>query len=39
MNQINEFAYHTIRVMKIALDSKNNFLYSCSTDKTFYITD
>ena len=25
--------------MGIALDSKNNFLYSCSTDKTFYITD
>ena len=39
MNQINEFAYHTNRVMGIALDSKNNFLYSCSTDKTFYITD
>ena len=39
MNQINEFAYHTNRVMGIALDAKNNFLYSCSTDKAFYITD
>ena len=39
MNQIHEFAYHTNRVMGLALDPKKNYLYSCSTDKTFYITD
>ena len=39
MNQLFEFAYHTDRVMGLALDSIKNYLYSCSTDKTFYITD
>ena len=39
MNQIFEFAYHTDRVMGLAVDSKNNYMYSCSTDKTFYATE
>ena len=38
MNQIFEFNYHTDRVMGLAVDPKNNYVYSCSTDKTFYIT-
>ena len=39
MDQIHEFAYHTNRVMGLALEPKKKYLYSCSTDKTFYITD
>ena len=39
MNLLTELAYHTDRVMGIALDPKNLNLYSCSTDKTFYVTD
>ena len=39
MNQIFEFSYHTDRVMGLAVDSKNNYMYSCSTDKTFYATE
>ena len=39
MNQLAELSYHTDRVMGLALDPKTLFLYSCSTDKTFYITD
>ena len=32
-------SYHTDRVMGLAVDSKNNYMYSCSTDKTFYATE
>ena len=39
MNQIFEFAYHTDRVMGLAKKKKNNYMYSCSTDKTFYATE
>ena len=39
MDQLHEFSYHTDRVMGLAIDVKTNFLYSCSTDKTFYVTD
>ena len=38
MNQIFEFSYHKNRVMGLAIDAKNNYVYSCSTDKTFYAT-
>jgi len=38
MNQMFEFNYHTNRVMGLALDSKNYYMYSCSSDKTFYCT-
>ena len=39
MNQIAELSYHTDRVMGLAIDPKNFNLYSCSTDKTFFVTD
>ena len=39
MEQIYEFAYHEDRVMGLAIEPKNKFLFSCSTDKTFYATD
>ena len=39
MNQLAELSYHTDRVMGLALDPKKLYLYSCSTDKTFYVTD
>ena len=39
MNQLVELNYHTDRVMGLALDPKNLNLYSCSTDKTFFVTD
>ena len=39
MNQIGELIYHTDRVMGVALDPSTLNLYSCSTDKTFYVTD
>ena len=39
MNQIFQFSYHTDRVMGLAIDSKTNKMYSCSTDKTFYVTE
>ena len=39
MNEVTELSYHTDRVMVLALVPKNLFLYSCSTDKTFYETD
>ena len=39
MSQLAELNYHTDRVMGLALDSKNLNLYSCSTDKTFFVTD
>ena len=39
MNKICELCFHTDRVMGIAIDPNNLKLYSCSTDKTFYVTD
>ena len=39
MNLITELFYHTDRVMGISLDLKTLYLYSSSTDKTFYVTD
>ena len=39
MNQLGELSYHTDRVMGLVLDPRNLNLYSCSTDKTFYVTD
>ena len=39
MNHLAELAYHTDRVMGLALDAKSLHLYSCSTDKTFFVTD
>ena len=39
MNLLVELSLHTVRVMGIALDPKTLYLYSCSTDKTFYVTD
>ena len=39
MNLLTELSYHTDRVMGLALDPKNLNLYSCSTDKTFFVTD
>ena len=38
MNQIFEFSYHKNRVMGLSIDPKNYYMYSCSTDKTFYAT-
>ena len=34
-----QLSYHKNRVMGLAYDSKNKFLYSCSTDRTFYVCD
>ena len=39
MEQVAEYANHTDRVMGIGIDIKSNFLYSCSTDKTFWVSD
>ena len=39
MIQIAELYYHTDRVMGLALDPATMNLYSCSTDKTFFVTD
>jgi WD40 repeat protein len=39
MNKISELNFHKNRVMGIALDPRTMNLYSCSTDKKFYITD
>ena len=39
MEQIAEYNVHTDRVMGIGIDVKTNFLYSCSTDKTFWVSD
>ena len=39
MEQIAEYNNHTDRVMGIGIDVKTNFLYSCSTDKTFWVSD
>jgi len=39
MNKISELNFHKNRVMGLALDPRTMNLFSCSTDKTFYITD
>ena len=39
MNTVAEMAYHTNRVMGLALDPETLHLYSCSSDQTFYVTD
>ena len=39
MNQTFELSYHTDRVMGLAIEPSKMNLYSCSTDKTFYMTD
>ena len=39
MNKICELSFHTDRVMGIAIDPTTLKLYSCSTDKTFIVTD
>ena len=39
MEQIAEYHVHVDRVMGIGIDVKTNFLYSCSTDKTFWVSD
>ena len=39
MNQICELSFHTDRVMGVAIDPDTLKLYSCSTDRTFYVTD
>ena len=39
MNQTFELSYHTDRVMGLAIEPSKMHLYSCSTDKTFYMTD
>ena len=39
MKEICQLNFHTDRVMGIGIDSTNLKLYSCSTDKTFYVTD
>jgi WD40 repeat protein len=39
METLAELSLHTDRVMGLALDDKTMNLYSCSTDKTFYVTD
>ena len=39
MNQICELCFHTDRIMGLALDPETLKIYTCSTDKTFYVTD
>ena len=39
MDKVCELSYHTDRVMGLALDPETKILYSCSTDKSFYIVD
>ena len=39
MNKIAEFSYHKDRIMGLALEPNTMRLYSCSTDKTFYVTN
>ena len=39
MNKISELNFHKNRVMGLALDPRTLNLFSCSTDKKFYITD
>ena len=39
MDIVCELNYHSDRIMGLALDSETFSLYSCSTDKKFYVTD
>ena len=39
MNKICELTFHTDRVMGIAVDPETLKVYTCSTDRTFYVTD
>ncbi len=39
MEIVGEFSYHSERIMGLALDSETLNLFSCSTDKKFYVTD
>ena len=39
MNKVCELCFHTDRIMGIALEPNTYKLYTCSTDKTFYVTD
>ena len=39
MTKICELCFHTDRVMGLALDPETLKIYTCSTDKTFYVTD
>lgn len=38
-DKVGELPIHTNRVMGLALDPRNMMLYSCSTDRNFYVTD
>jgi WD40 repeat protein len=38
-DSVAELRYHRNRVMGVAYDSKTKCLYSCSTDRTFYVCD
>ena len=39
MNKICELCFHTDRIMGIALEPYSMKLYTCSSDRTFYVTD
>ena len=39
MSKVCELCFHTDRVMGLALEPNSMKLYSCSTDRTFYVTD
>jgi len=39
MDIVCELTYHSDRIMGLALDPESMILYSCSTDKTFFVTD
>ena len=39
MNKVCELCFHTNRVMGVAVDPNTLKIYTCSTDKTFYMTD
>ena len=39
MNKVSELNNHNDRIMGIAFDSNNMRIYTCSIDKTFYVTD
>ena len=38
MNQICELTFHTDRIMGLAIDPDTLNIYTCSTDRTFYVT-
>ena len=39
MNKVCELCFHTDRIMGISIDPNTLKIYTCSTDKTFYMTD